>query len=27
MGTASTVNAVAEVLGMSLPGCSAIPAP
>ena len=27
MGTASTMNAVAEVLGMSLPGCSAIPAP
>jgi dihydroxy-acid dehydratase len=27
MGTASTMNAVAEALGMSLPGCSAIPAP
>ena len=27
MGTASTMNAVAETLGMSLPGCSAIPAP
>ncbi len=27
MGTASTMNAVAEVIGMSLPGCSAIPAP
>lgn len=27
MGTASTMNAVAESLGMSLPGCSAIPAP
>ena len=27
MGTASTMNAVAEVLGMSLPGCAAIPAP
>jgi xylonate dehydratase len=27
MGTASTMNAVAEVLGMSLTGCSAIPAP
>ncbi|MET0496686.1 MAG: IlvD/Edd family dehydratase [Steroidobacteraceae bacterium] len=27
MGTASTMNAVAEVLGLSLPGCSAIPAP
>ena len=26
MGTASTMNAVAEALGMSLPGCSAIPA-
>jgi dihydroxy-acid dehydratase len=26
MGTASTMNAVAEVLGMSLPGCAAIPA-
>ena len=27
MGTASTMNAVAEVLGISLPGCAAIPAP
>ncbi|CAL4866583.1 L-arabonate dehydratase [Asticcacaulis sp. MM231] len=27
MGTASTMNAVAEVMGLSLPGCSAIPAP
>jgi len=27
MGTASTMNAAAEVLGLSLPGCSAIPAP
>jgi dihydroxy-acid dehydratase len=27
MGTASTMNAIAEVLGMSLPGCAAIPAP
>jgi dihydroxyacid dehydratase/phosphogluconate dehydratase len=27
MGTASTMNAVAEVLGMSLPGCAAIPGP
>ena len=27
MGTASSMNALAEVLGMSLPGCSAIPAP
>jgi dihydroxy-acid dehydratase len=27
MGTASTMNAVAEALGFSLPGCSAIPAP
>jgi dihydroxy-acid dehydratase len=27
MGTASTMNALAEVLGMSLPGCAAIPAP
>lgn len=26
MGTASTMNAVAETLGLSLPGCSAIPA-
>src|SRR3984885_2484379 len=26
MGTASTMNAVAEALGLSLPGCSAIPA-
>jgi len=27
MGTASTMNAVAEVMGLSLPGCAAIPAP
>ena len=27
MGTASSMNAMAEALGMSLPGCSAIPAP
>lgn len=27
MGTASTMNAMAEALGMMLPGCSAIPAP
>ena len=27
MGTASTNNALAEALGMSLPGCAAIPAP
>ena len=27
MGTASTMNAVAEVLGLSLTGCAAIPAP
>jgi dihydroxy-acid dehydratase len=27
MGTASTNNAMAEALGMSLPGCAAIPAP
>ena len=27
MGTASTLNAMAEALGMSLPGCAAIPAP
>jgi dihydroxy-acid dehydratase len=27
MGTASTMNALAEALGMSLPGCAAIPAP
>jgi dihydroxy-acid dehydratase len=27
MGTASTNNAMAEALGMSLPGCGAIPAP
>src|SRR5215207_6290887 len=27
MGTASTMNALAEVLGLSLPGCAAIPAP
>jgi len=27
MGTASTMNSVAEVLGMSLPGCAMIPAP
>ncbi len=26
MGTASTMNAIAEALGMSLPGCAAIPA-
>src|SRR5215472_13487578 len=26
-GTASTMNALAEALGMSLPGCAAIPAP
>ena len=26
MGTASTMNAIAETLGMSLPGCAAIPA-
>lgn len=26
-GTASTMNAVAEALGLSLPGCAAIPAP
>lgn len=26
MGTASTMNAIAEVLGLSLPGCAAIPA-
>ena len=26
-GTASTMNAMAEALGMSLPGCAAIPAP
>ena len=27
MGTASTMHALAEVLGMSLPGCATIPAP
>jgi dihydroxy-acid dehydratase len=27
MGTASTMNAVVEALGLSLPGCAAIPAP
>ena len=27
MGTASTMNALAEALGMSLPGCAAIPGP
>ena len=27
MGTASTMNALAEAIGMSLPGCAAIPAP
>src|SRR6202035_47940 len=27
MGPASTMNALAEALGMSLPGCAAIPAP
>jgi dihydroxy-acid dehydratase len=27
MGTATTMNSVAEALGMSLPGCAAIPAP
>jgi dihydroxy-acid dehydratase len=27
MGTASTMNAMAEALGMTLPGCAAIPAP
>ncbi len=27
MGTASTMNALAEALGMSMPGCAAIPAP
>ena len=27
MGTASTMNAMEEALGMSLPGCAAIPAP
>jgi len=27
MGTASTMNALAEALGISLPGCAAIPAP
>jgi dihydroxy-acid dehydratase len=27
MGTASTMNALAKALGMSLPGCAAIPAP
>ena len=27
MGTASTMNSIAEALGMSLPGCAIIPAP
>src|SRR3954452_13123885 len=27
MGTATSMNSLAEVLGMSLPGCAAIPAP
>ena len=27
MGTANTMNSLAEGLGMSLPGCAAIPAP
>jgi dihydroxy-acid dehydratase len=27
MGTASTMNALAEAIGLSLPGCAAIPAP
>src|SRR5881409_911744 len=27
MGTATTMNSLAEALGMSLPGCAAIPAP
>jgi len=27
MGTASTMNTVAEALGLSLPGCAAVPAP
>jgi dihydroxy-acid dehydratase len=27
MGTASTMNSLAEAMGMSLPGCAAIPAP
>jgi dihydroxy-acid dehydratase len=27
MGTASTMNGLAEALGMSLPGCAAVPAP
>src|SRR6202008_344606 len=27
VGPASTMNAMAEALGMSLPGCAAIPAP
>ncbi|MBS7696087.1 MULTISPECIES: IlvD/Edd family dehydratase [unclassified Chelatococcus] len=27
MGTASTMNSLAEALGMSLPGCAAVPAP
>jgi dihydroxyacid dehydratase/phosphogluconate dehydratase len=27
MGTASTMNSLAEALGMMLPGCAAIPAP
>ena len=27
MGTATSMNSLAETLGMSLPGCAAIPAP
>ena len=27
MGTASTMTSLAEALGMTLPGCAAIPAP
>ena len=27
MGTATSMNSLAEALGMSLPGCAAIPAP
>src|SRR3981081_806012 len=27
MGTASTMNSLAEAMGLSLPGCAAIPAP
>jgi dihydroxyacid dehydratase/phosphogluconate dehydratase len=27
MGTATTMNSLAEALGMSLPGCASIPAP